>query len=184
MTSAMTLTVIPWRSVSATTIKTIKIRHGQPDVDDAAQDAVDPAAIIGRDKGERRSDRRHRESPAIRPMRRVSNVPLVMTANRLRPCRSLPKGSAQDGGCSTRAESGRRFADRQAARRSPRRRSCQTARRAQRKSDLLRREIAVTARIAPELTPWLGCATRGPRQLQGRAHVIRFRETMRGSRSG
>ena len=47
--------------------------------------------------------------PAISPMRSVSSVPVVMTANRLRPCLSLPKGSAQDGGCSTRAESGLAF---------------------------------------------------------------------------
>ena len=36
-------------------------------------------------------------------------MPVVMTAKRLRPWRSLPKGSAQDGGCNTRTESGRAF---------------------------------------------------------------------------
>ena len=45
--------------------------------------------------------------PAMRPMRSVSSVPVVITAKRLRPCRSLPKGRLHDGGCNIRADSGR-----------------------------------------------------------------------------
>ena len=105
----MTLTVIPWRSVERHDDQDHQIGHGQADVDDAAQDAVDPAAIIGRDEGERRADRRRREFRRSGRCAASARCRVVMTANRLRPWRSLPKGSAQDGGCSTRAESGRAF---------------------------------------------------------------------------
>ena len=57
MTRAMTSTVIPWRSISATTIKTIKFGTVSPTSTMLRKTRINPAAIIGRDKGERRSDR-------------------------------------------------------------------------------------------------------------------------------
>ena len=46
-------------------------------------------------------------NPAMRPMRSVNGVPDTITANRLRPCLSLPNGNACEGGWRGRTEMGR-----------------------------------------------------------------------------
>ena len=60
----------------------------------------------------RREERQHAcrcatpSKPAIMPISMVSGVPATITANRSRPCRSLPNGSSRDGGCTAMTESG------------------------------------------------------------------------------
>ena len=43
----------------------------------------------------------------MNPMRRVSGVPATIVASKSRPCRSVPKGYAQEGGLRMGAESAR-----------------------------------------------------------------------------